>query len=131
MIENAKEKSGKIFNGNLKLLCENILQNNLPTDHYDIISCAYGLKTFNVQQLELLAEEVTRILKPKGKFSFVEVSIPDHSILYFAYKVYLSKIIPILGRLFLGNPEDYKMLWIYTEKFENSKGVKNILKDMD
>jgi hypothetical protein len=33
--------------------------------------------------------------------------------------------------LFLGNPEDYKMLWIYTEKFENSKGVKNILKDMD
>lgn len=118
MIENAKEKSGKIFNGNLKLLCENILQNNLPTDHYDIISCAYGLKTFNVQQLELLAEEVTRILKPKGKFSFVEVSTPDHSILYFVYKLYLSKIIPILDRLFLGNPKDYRMLWIYTEKFE-------------
>lgn len=126
MIENAKGKSGKIFKGNLKLLCENILQSKLPSNHYDIISCAYGLKTFNIQQLELLAEEVTRILKPKGKFSFVEVSTPDHSILYFIYKLYLSKIIPVLGRLFLGNPEDYKMLWIYTEQFENSKEVKNI-----
>jgi len=131
MIENTKGKSVKIFNGNLKLLCENILQNNLLTDHYDIIPCDYGLKTFNIQQLELLAEEVTRILKPKEKFSFVEVSTPDYSILYFAYKLYLSKIIPSLGRLFLGNPKDYKMLWIYTEKFENSKEVKIFSKDMD
>ncbi len=126
MIENSKAKSRKIFNGNLNLLCEDILQNNLPENHYDIISCAYGLKTFNRQQLEILAKEINRILKPSGKFSFVEVSKPGNSVLYIFYRLYLSKIIPILGNLFLGDPRDYKMLWIYTENFGNSKSVKDI-----
>lgn len=126
MIEKSKIKSQKIFNGDLTLLCEDILQNKLPSDYYDIISCAYGLKTFNNDQLETFAKEIKRILKTGGKFSFVEVSKPDNQILYLFYKLYLSKIIPVLGKLFLGDPSDYKMLWIYTEKFNNSKSVKDI-----
>jgi len=126
MVENSKIKSEKIFNGDLNLLCEDILKNNLQSEHYDIISCAYGLKTFNTEQIEILAREISRILKTKGKFSFVEVSKPQNRFLYFCYKLYLSKIIPVLGKLFLGDPSDYKMLWIYTEKFENSKKVKDI-----
>ena len=67
MIAQSKNKGNKVFNNQLNLLCEDILQNNLESNSFDIISCAYGLKTFNEQQLEILAKEISRILKPNGK----------------------------------------------------------------
>lgn len=126
MISQSKNKGNKVFKNQLNLLCEDVLQSNLEANSFDIISCAYGLKTFNEEQLEVLAKEISRILKPNGKFSFVEVSKPKNNFLYYPYKLYLSKIIPVLGKLFLGNPSDYKMLWIYTENFGNCDGVKKI-----
>jgi len=126
MIAQSKPKKSKIFDEKLNLLCENILENNLKSNHFDVISCAYGLKTFNKNQLNILAKEICRILKPDGKFSFVEVSKPKNLFLLFLYRFYLSKIIPILGKMFLGNPNDYKMLWIYTENFGNCDDVKEI-----
>lgn len=129
MISHSQKKGNKVFDGQLDLLCEDILQSNLPSHFFDIISCAYGLKTFNEQQLEILAQEVSRILKTGGKFSFVEVSKPKNRLLYIPYKFYLSKIIPKLGKLFLGNPDDYKMLWIYTENFRNCNRVKEIFEN--
>ncbi|MCX8531883.1 class I SAM-dependent methyltransferase [Chryseobacterium luquanense] len=126
MIAQSRNKGNKVFKNQLNLLCEDALQSKLESNFFDIISCAYGLKTFNNKQLEILAKEVSRILKTNGKFSFVEVSKPKNKILYPAYRLYLGKIIPVLGKLFLGNPNDYKMLWIYTEKFENCNRVKEI-----
>lgn len=126
MINHSKEKGNKIFKGNLNLICDNMLENKLNSNFFDIISCAYGLKTFNEKQLNIIAKEINRILKPNGKFSFVEVSKPKSKILLNFYSFYLGKIIPILGKVFLGNPEDYRMLWIYAKQFENSKKVKEI-----
>lgn len=124
MIAHSRNKANKVFKNKLNLLCEDILQSNLESNYFDIISCAYGLKTFNKEQLEILAKEVSRILKPDGKFSFVEVSKPKNKLLYYPYKLYLSRMIPVLGKLFLGNPSDYRMLWIYTENFESCIRVK-------
>lgn len=70
--------------------------------------------------------ETKRILKPGGKFSFVEVSKPESFILKLFYGFYLGNIIPILGRLFQGDPTSYEMLWQYTEKFVNAKSVTEI-----
>ncbi len=44
---------------------------------------------------------------------------------------YLKKVIPIIGLLFLGDPENYKMLGIYTQEFINSKKVAEIFKKQD
>jgi ubiquinone/menaquinone biosynthesis methyltransferase len=126
MIHHSKGKANRIFHGNLNLICDNMLENKLDSNHFDIISCAYGLKTFNEEQLNIIAKEIYRILKPNGKFSFVEVSKPKSKALLYFYSFYLGKIIPVLGKMFLGNSEDYKMLWIYTKQFENSKKVKEI-----
>lgn len=126
MLKYAKQKSKVKFNNEIKILQQDILKNQLPSNHFDFVTCAFGLKTFNTEQLNILALETKRILKPGGQFSFIEVSKPDNKILKVLYGFYLGQIIPILGKLLLGNIEEYKMLWQYTNKFENSKKSKEI-----
>jgi len=126
MLKYAKRKNKLKFNNQVIVLQQDILNNELPSNHYDFVTCAFGLKTFNQEQLEILAWETKRILKEGGQFSFIEVSKPNNKILKSLYGLYLGKIIPILGRLLLGNPEEYKMLWQYTKKFGNAKTTTDI-----
>lgn len=129
MLKNAKAKSEKHFNNDVFLLQQDVLKNNLPSDNYDIVICAFGLKTFDTEQLHTLAIETKRILKTGGQFSFIEVSRPPNKILSKLYGYYLGQVIPILGKLFLGNPTEYKMLWRYADKFENAEKAAGIFKN--
>lgn len=121
MLKYAKQKSELKFNNEIIVLQQDILNNELPNNHYDFVTCAFGLKTFNTEQIQILALETKRILKHGGQFSFIEVSKPNNKILEALYGFYLGWVIPILGRLLLGNPEEYKMLWQYTSRFGNAK----------
>lgn len=126
MLKNAKTKSKKHFDNNVLLLQQDILKSDLTSNHYDIVICAFGLKTFDPDQLQVLATETKRILKTGGQFSFIEVSKPTNKILKQLYSFYLGRIIPVLGKLLLGNPTEYKMLWRYTDKFDNAKRAEEI-----
>jgi demethylmenaquinone methyltransferase/2-methoxy-6-polyprenyl-1,4-benzoquinol methylase len=129
MLKYAIQKSKEKFNNEIIVLQQDILQSKLPSNHFDFVTCAFGLKTFNEEQLNILALETKRILKVGGQFSFIEVSKPNNKILKMLYGFYLGKIIPIFGRLLLGNPEEYKMLWKYTDKFENAKNATQIFEN--
>jgi ubiquinone/menaquinone biosynthesis methyltransferase len=130
MLKSAKNKSKKYYKNEVILLQQDVLENELLSNKYDFVICAFGLKTFDNKQLEILAKETKRILKIGGQFSFIEVSKPEPKILIFLYRFYLGKIIPILGKLLLGNPNEYKMLWKYTDKFENAKKATEIFNKM-
>lgn len=130
MLKNAKQKNTMHFNGEVKILQQDILNNSLQNNNYDFVTCAFGLKTFNAEQLRKLALETKRILKYGGQFSFIEVSKPDNRILNSLYAFYVGRIVPILGKVLLGNPEEYKMLWKYTAKFENSRRATEIFKEV-
>jgi ubiquinone/menaquinone biosynthesis methyltransferase len=129
MLKYAIQKSKEKFNNEIIVLQQDILQSKLPSNHFDFVTCAFGLKTFNEEQLNILALETKRILKVGGQFSFIEVSKPNNEIMKMLYGFYLGKIIPIFGRLLLGNPEEYKMLWKYTDKFENAKNATQIFEN--
>lgn len=126
MLKYARQKSETKFNNEIIVLQQDILNNQLPSNYYDFVTCAFGLKTFNEEQIHILARETKRILKKDGQFSFVEVSKPNSKILKTLYGFYLGKIIPIFGRILLGNPEEYRMLWQYTNKFDNAKTATEI-----
>lgn len=126
MLKYAKRKSKTKFNNEVTVLQQDILKNELPSNHFDFVTCAFGLKTFNAKQMQTLALETKRILKQGGQFSFIEISKPNNKILKTLYGFYLGQIIPFLGRLLLGNPEEYKMLWQYTNKFDNAKTATKI-----
>lgn len=129
MLKNARTKSEKHFNNDVILVQQDVLKSNLPSDNYDIAICAFGLKTFNNEQLQALATETKRILKTGGQFSFIEVSRPPSKILSLFYGFYLGQVIPVLGKLLLGNPEEYKMLWRYADKFVNVEKAAEIFEN--
>lgn len=128
MINQAKKKKSKFSNRSIEVLKENVFDNSISDETADYVISGFGLKTFSEEQLENLANEINRILKPNGKFSLIEVSVPKSKILKSLYMFYLKNIIPILGKVFIGSQETYKMLGVYTEKFENSKNTFQIFK---
>jgi len=87
----------------------------------DVVVSSFGLKTFDREQQGCLAHKVARLLKPGGSFSFVEISVPAFLPLRTLYMFYLKRLIPLVGRMLLGNPDCYRMLGVYTEAFDNAK----------
>jgi ubiquinone/menaquinone biosynthesis methyltransferase len=123
MTNRATKNKIKFKNSKIEVLKEDVFQNTIEMASVDYIISGFGIKTFNDEQLGKLAEEFERILKLNGKFSLIDVSVPKNKILKKIYLFYLKNIIPFLGKIFVGNPESYKMLGVYTEEFKNSKNV--------
>ncbi len=127
MLKGAFKRKDKYANYSISISKQNALENNLEKEFADTVVSAFGIKTFSDEQKELLASEIHRILKPHGTFSLIEVSVPSNALLKPLYMFYLKTIIPLIGSIFLGNPENYKMLGVYTEKFKNCRKMKEIL----
>lgn len=126
MIKRAKQNRLKYDGQSIEIRHENVFKNKIKSESAEYVISGFGLKTFDEKQLKNLAAEIDRILKKNGTFSLIDVSVPEGRILRSLYLFYLKQIIPMLGRLLLGNPETYKMLGIYTERFKNSKRVLEI-----
>jgi len=85
----------------------------------DVLVSSFGLKTFDHEQQQQLAQKVAELLKTGAAFSFIEVSVPRFPVLRWTYMLYLKRVIPIVGKILLGNPDCYRMLGVYTEAFQN------------
>lgn len=105
---------------------QNVLAGTLPDQSADHVVVSFGLKTFNPKQIAQLAQEINRILKPGGQFSCIEVSVPRSTLLRALYLFYLRRIIPVLGALFLGNPDTYRMLGIYCSQFKDTQQAQQL-----
>ncbi len=121
------EKARRFQDGRLEcgvdVLEANALSSDIPDHCADVVVSSFGLKTFSDDQIKRLAREVHRILKPGGLFSFVEISVPPSRLLQTPYLLYLNKLIPIVGRLFMGNPDTYRMLGVYTLAFRHCQSA--------
>lgn len=121
MLRYAEREKARLPHYNIHILHEDVFTTSIPAHSADCVTIGFGLKTLSQAQLQELAQQVKRILKPTGCFSLVEISSPPHALLRFFYMIYLKRIIPILGWIFLGNPDTYRMLGMYTEQFGNAK----------
>lgn len=114
---------------NVSVLEEDVLGNSIPSASVDRVVSSFGLKTFSDPQARGLAIEIARILKPGGRFSLLEISVPRAAVLRWPYMFYLRYVIPVLGLLFLGNPRCYRMLGVYTAAFGNCSRMATLLRD--
>ena len=119
MCHNANEQIKRNQYTNTKIFNCSALEIPIPDNYYDAIVSTFGMKTLSDDDLNKLAKETKRIIKNNGVLSILEFSLPSNKFIQFFFKLYVKYYVPTLGFLLLGNPENYRMLWQYTEKFMN------------
>ncbi len=124
MVAGAERRKQKYGYKNINILDEDVLANSLSEESLDIIVCSYGVKTLSKMNQIQFAEQVKRVLKPGGICGLVEISIPSFNLLQWTYFAYLKYVVPIIGQIFLGNHENYRMLSTYLAYFKNCTALK-------
>jgi demethylmenaquinone methyltransferase/2-methoxy-6-polyprenyl-1,4-benzoquinol methylase len=114
MCARSRRTAGRLPEASIDLRQEDVLRNSLADSSAEVVVSSFGLKTFTSAQRARLAREVARILRPGGTFSFLEISVPPLALLRWPYMAYLNYIVPWIGRLLLGNPDNYRLLGVYT-----------------
>ena len=89
----------------------------LPDASQDLVTMGWVLR--NVADRQEVYREITRILKPGGKFLCVDMSKPSFAPFRWASQAYLAMAMPILIRMAGGDREAYDYLNRSTQRFPN------------
>ena len=123
MIDQGKNKLKKYQNIKwIKSTAENLKLNN---NNFDFYTISFGLR--NTKNINKALEEAYRVLKPGGRYLCLEFSKINNDSLNFIYKKY-SKLIPLLGKLFVGQKEPYEYLVKSIENFVNQDELLDLMK---
>ena len=91
----------------------------------DYYSISFGLR--NTKNLKKSLSEAYRVLKPGGRYLCLEFSKIQNSNLNFIYKNY-SKLIPLIGKLVVGQKDPYEYLVKSIDEFINQEDLIDLMK---
>ncbi len=98
---------------------------NYKNSSFDAITVAFGVRNF--ENLEKGLSEMFRVLKPGGKVSIIECTIPKNFLLKGLYNFYMFTVVPVFGKLFASNGKAYKYLNSSVQAFPNRQSFLNIM----
>lgn len=129
MLRNAKEKalSLKLDHNKISYIQGDALDIPLSEKTVDAVTVAYGIR--NVQDPKKCIQEMRRVLKPNGRVGILELTRPENPFLRFFHKVYLTCLLPILGKLVATNKEAYTYLSQSIYHFSSPAVLSQILRD--
>ena len=122
MINKGKEKLKQFKNLNWIIAPAEKLP--LAKNSFDFYTISFGLR--NTKDLNKSLTEAYRVLKPGGRFLCLEFSKIQNTNLDFLYKNY-SKLIPVIGKLIVGEKEPYEYLIQSIEKFINQEELIDLM----
>ena len=106
MLEEGKKKLKN--EKNINYLVGNAEKLNFENNFFDKYVISFCLR--NVTNHILSIKEAFRVLKPGGKYCCLEFSTPKSSLISSSYKIYKSKILPLLGDIIAKDKNAYKYL---------------------
>ena len=115
-----KEKNIKYFIGNAEKL-------NFENNFFDKYTISFCLR--NVTEYLLSIKEAYRVLKPGGKYCCLEFSTPKSSFISSSYKIYKSKILPLLGEVIAKDKNAYEYLSESIDLFPSQEELSKNLRD--
>ena len=95
------------------------------SNYYDYYTISFGLR--NTTNLDKSISEAYRVLKKGGRFLCLEFSKIDNSNLNFLYERY-SQLIPLIGKVVVGEKEPYEYLVKSINEFINQKELIEMMK---
>ncbi len=110
-------------------IASEILKENLPIKLYLLDLNEEMLFLRNVTEYLLSIKEAYRVLKPGGKYCCLEFSTPKSSLVSSSYKIYKSKILPLLGEIVAKDKNAYKYLSESIDLFPSQEELSKNLRD--
>jgi demethylmenaquinone methyltransferase/2-methoxy-6-polyprenyl-1,4-benzoquinol methylase len=103
------------------------LQLPFPDGSFDVVSVGYGLR--NLADLERGLREVLRVLRPGGKLVSLDFGKPRSRVLRFFYFGYLRIVLPVLGRVFCGDPDTHGYILASLQSYPAQEGTKKLMEE--
>lgn len=129
MHRRAVERLHAMRTDRIRFVEDDVLRSTLPDSSADFVISTFGLKTFDPQQHEQLAQLTARVLRPGGHFAYIEASDPKGWWLRPLYLLHLKVVLPLIERLFLRGAQDFAMIGTYSTNFGDAKGFVAMLRD--
>ena len=79
----------------------------IATASIDVVTCGFALRNF--VSLEIVFQEIARVLKPGGRIALIEVDRPASTFVRGAHSLYFDRLVPFLGGL-LSDRDAYRYL---------------------
>lgn len=98
----------------------------LENGSVDAISVAYGIR--NVNNTFVCLSECFRVLKPQGILGILELTRPSSPFLHLPHQLYLSTILPLLGKYVARNKKAYEYLSKSISSFSSPALLEELLK---
>jgi demethylmenaquinone methyltransferase/2-methoxy-6-polyprenyl-1,4-benzoquinol methylase len=92
---------------------------------FDVVSVGYGLR--NLADIDLGLREILRVLRPGGKLLSLDFGKPESKPFRAVYFGYLRVVLPILGRLFCGDPDTHGYILASLQNYPAQRGTKELM----
>ena len=92
---------------------------------FDVVSVGYGLR--NLADIEQGLREILRVLRPGGKFVSLDFGKPESTTFRAMYFGYLRLVLPILGRLFCGDPDTHGYILASLQDYPAQRGIRKLM----
>jgi demethylmenaquinone methyltransferase/2-methoxy-6-polyprenyl-1,4-benzoquinol methylase len=94
-------------------------------DSFDVVSVGYGLR--NLADIEEGLREILRVLRPGGRFLSLDFGKPESPAFRALYFGYLRTALPILGRMFCGDPDTHGYILASLQDYPAQRGIKELM----
>lgn len=98
-----------------------------PSDHFDCITIAFGLR--NVTDKDKALRSMQRVLKPGGRLLVLEFSKPENPLFSKAYDSYSFNLLPLMGQLITNDADSYRYLAESIRMHPDQDTLKNMMID--
>jgi demethylmenaquinone methyltransferase/2-methoxy-6-polyprenyl-1,4-benzoquinol methylase len=92
---------------------------------FDVVSVGYGLR--NLADMEQGLGEILRVLRPGGKMLSLDFGKPESPALRRLYFGYLRIVLPVLGRIYCGDPDTHGYILASLQAYPAQRGIKTLM----
>lgn len=103
---------------------------NLPFENEKFDAAIVGFGVRNFENLTMGLSEILRVLKPGGVFYVLEFSKPVKSPIKQIYRIYFTRILPLIGRMVSKDSRAYTYLPESVNEFPDGERFLTILADV-
>jgi demethylmenaquinone methyltransferase/2-methoxy-6-polyprenyl-1,4-benzoquinol methylase len=124
MLAVAKERISSLKLNNVNLIQGNAMKLPFADNTFDSVTVGWGLR--NVPDINQVAREMCRVVKPGGKVVSLDMAKPSAPVFKQIYWLYFEKLVPFLGKVWAGKEGPYAYLHDSAKAFPHQNKLAEI-----